>query len=244
MEAIILAGGLGTRLQRVIKDIPKPMARIQGKPFLTYILEYLLQWKIDKIFLSVGYKNTVISGHFGRSFRGVEIEYVMEGKPLGTGGAIRQALPLAKGDDCFVLNGDSYFPADLDAMTRFHRAHQARVTIAVKPMQNIDRYGTVVMRNDTIVQFEEKKKKESGYINGGIYILNRSLLHFLKEFPEAFSFEIDFLSKWTGVIQPAAFISDAYFIDIGTPDDYQRAEQEFNALLGRRADHDHFKNTP
>jgi D-glycero-alpha-D-manno-heptose 1-phosphate guanylyltransferase len=244
MEAIILAGGFGTRLQSVLKDVPKPMAPIQNRPFLSYVLDYLLRWRIGRILLSVGYKHEVIRSYFGPAYNGMEIDYVVESKPLGTGGAIRQALKRAQGSDVMVLNGDSFLNADLDSMAGFHAGHASLLTLAVKPMRNVDRYGTVIVKDGRIVHFEEKTAKDFGYINGGVYIVKRSIADHLERYNDPFSFESDFLARRTRELQPAAFICDEYFIDIGIPDDYKKAEQELGSVLGRRADHDRFKNTP
>ena len=230
MEAIILAGGFGTRLQGVINDVPKPMADINGKPFLSYLMEYLSKQGLDKILLSVGYKYEIIRTYFGSRYNNMEIEYVIENEPLGTGGAVKESLKHVHGDDAIVLNGDSYFNVDLKEMLGFYHAHNGLLTIAVKPMHNFDRYGTVILKEDKIIDFQEKIFKKFGYINGGIYIMNKSISDHFTQRNAAFSFEADILEKKVGTIQPFAFTDDGYFIDIGIPEDYARAQQEFEQL--------------
>ncbi|WP_230410038.1 sugar phosphate nucleotidyltransferase [Candidatus Kuenenia stuttgartensis] len=179
MEAIILAGGYGTRLQSVIKDIPKPMADINGRPFLSYLMDYLLCQNIRKILLSVGYKHEIIKNYFGLRYKNLDIEYVIEDKPLGTGGAIKEALKWVEGDDVVVLNGDTFFYLELKKLIEFHLAQDAILTIAVKLMHNFDRYGTVVLKEGKIINFEEKTFKAAGYINGGVYVIKKRFLSLL-----------------------------------------------------------------
>ena len=232
MEAIILAGGRGTRLQSVIKDVPKPMADVGGRPFLAYIMDYLIGQNVNKALLSVGYKHEIISDYFGTQYKNLAIEYVIEDAPLGTGGAIREAIKKANGSDIAVLNGDSFFNVDLGRMFSFHCAHDSILTLAVKPMHNFSRYGTVVVEGDRVAGFEEKSPKGFGYINGGVYVIKTAVLECLRNNNNVFSFEIDFLQKSINNIAISAFISDGYFIDIGIPEDYEKAQQELKSVSG------------
>ncbi|MEW6680274.1 MAG: nucleotidyltransferase family protein [bacterium] len=233
MEVIVLAGGLGTRLQSITKDIPKPMVDINGKPFLSYLMNYLKIQNINRVLLSVGYKHQIIIDYFGLEYRGLEIEYVVEEEALGTGGAINEALKRASENDIFVLNGDTFFNLNLEELRNFHCSEHSLLTIAIKLMYNFERYGSIILKGNRIIGFEEKSFKEKGYINGGIYIMKRAIMDFFP--PEkAFSFE-NFLEKNIDKINPFAFISNDYFIDIGIPEDYKKAEQELNG---------YFKNTP
>ena len=231
MQAIILAGGAGTRLKSLIKDVPKPMADISGRPFLCYLLDYLSVQNINKILLSVRYKHEVITDYFGIRYKDMDIEYVIDDKPLGTGGAIKKALGLTSGDEAVILNGDTFFNLDLGKMLGFHRAENSILTIAVKPMYNFERYGSVVIKDKRAIGFEEKSFKHFGYINGGIYIVNKALSKFFDHDKDVFSFEIDLLYKKIKDINPCAFISDDYFIDIGIPDDYKKAQRELDHIL-------------
>lgn len=234
MEAIILAGGFGTRLQPFVKDVPKPMANINSKPFLSYLMEYLSRQGIKKILLSVGYKHEVIKNHFGIRYKNMDIEYVIENKSLGTGGAVREALKHVQGNEAIVLNGDSFFNVNLGELIDFHRTHDSMLTIAVKPMNNIDRYGTVILEDTRVAGFNEKSSssKDFGYINGGVYVIKKAVLDCLRNNNDVFSFEIDFLQKSINNIAISAFISDGYFIDIGIPEDYEKAQQELKSVSG------------
>lgn len=225
MEAIILAGGLGTRLKEVVSDVPKPMAKVNGHPFLYYQFNYLLKQGITKVILSTGYKHEVIENYFGDFFNGIPIEYSIEETPLGTGGAIRKALDKVHGDYVFILNGDTFFEVSLSDMLKHHISFNADVTLSLKPMKEFERYGSVITNGTRVTGFEEKVFKEKGNINGGVYILGSATLQEF-EISENFSFETDFLSQNIGSLNIQAYISDGYFIDIGIPDDYFKAQEE------------------
>jgi len=225
MEAIILAGGIGTRLQCALKDVPKPMADINGKPFLCYLLDYLLSQNITRVLLSVGYRHEIIRDYFGSQYKDMDVRYVIEDKPLGTGGALKKALMIAEGEEFIVLNGDTIFNLDLRKMIDFHHAEDSMLTIAVKPMHDFNRYGTVIIKDNMVVSFEEKTFKRFGYINGGIYAVKKTISEFFDHEKDVFSFEVDFLHKKINDINSFAFISDGYFIDIGIPDDYKKAKE-------------------
>lgn len=219
MTAIILAGGFGTRLREVIKDVPKPMADINGKPFLEILLRHLKKSSIKKVVLSVGYKQEVIVEYFKDSFAGIDIIYTKEDKPLGTGGAIKRALEKIDDTQVFVLNGDTFFDIDLEDMKNFHLKSCADITISLKKMKNFDRYGSVILDKNRVLKFKEKRFVKSGYINGGIYILKTDIL---KDQKDIFSFE-EYLSKTQKAIY--GYKSDRYFIDIGIPKDYYKAQK-------------------
>ena len=221
-EAVILAGGLGTRLREVVDDIPKSMAPVNGKPFLEYVLNRLIEYRFNRIILATGYKNEAISSYFGDHHGEASLIYSMEKEPLGTGGAIFLASSQVTSDYFFVLNGDTLFSVDLDAMEDFSRKEKAVITVALKPMADFDRYGSVSLEGDRIVSFNEKKFCNSGLINGGIYFVNKRWFR-LNATTEKFSFEKDILEKGTSYDLIAGYISDSYFIDIGIPGDYFRA---------------------
>ncbi|MFC1546265.1 nucleotidyltransferase family protein [bacterium] len=225
-EAIILAGGFGTRLKDIIKDVPKSMAEIKGKPFLCYLLDYLAGQKIQKVILAVGYKHESISGYFGAKYKNIDIIYSIEDKPLGTGGAVLKALNLAQSNDVFVFNGDTFFDVDLSKLYSEYIQKQADIEAALKPMSKFDRYGTVEISDDfRIKAFYEKEYKEQGLINGGVYIINKNIFN-NKGFGENFSFEKDFLENWFKECSFYASIFDNYFIDIGVPQDYEKAKND------------------
>ncbi len=229
--AIILAGGFGTRLLSVVKDLPKPMADISGKPFLEYVLNYLQQQGIKKSILSVGYKWYSIKSCFGDSFGEMKLEYIVEDSPLGTGGAILKAVNSSKEKEFFIFNGDTFFNIDLAQLEARHELQNTKLSIALKPMKNFDRYGVVQTDSENnIISFQEKKFYEEGNINGGIYILHRDLFSGFN-FSEKFSFEKDVMEKYCTEKKFAAFSFDDYFIDIGIPEDYKRAQIELPALV-------------
>lgn len=219
MEAVVLAGGLGTRLRSVVKDIPKCMAPIAGEPFLSYVLEWLGRYDISRVILSVGYlKDDVISWVSSRSFP-FEVDYAVEEEPLGTGGAIKYALSKCRERKVVVVNGDTFFPVELDAMP-----FDAPLTVALKPMKDFDRYGAVELSQDgRITAFREKAPVSEGLINGGVYTLNGVDL---SSFPDKFSFEKDVLEPFCASGKVRGWITDRYFLDIGIPDDYALAQNQ------------------
>lgn len=225
-EAIILAGGLGTRLQSVVSDVPKCMAPVSGIPFIHFIITYLKKEGIERLILSLGYKSEMVIEYTSKTFPGLQIEYVIEKNPLGTGGAIKLACSKAKSADVFILNGDTLFNINLKDLSAFHSARKADLTVALKEMSNFSRYGAVELDKDHAVKaFHEKKFYEKGFINGGVYVLN--IKSFMPEgLPDVFSFEKDFLEKNTGKKKFYGLECEYYFIDIGIPEDYERAQVE------------------
>lgn len=220
MEAIILAGGFGTRLRSVVADLPKPMAPINGKPFLEILLDDLGKKEIDKIVLAVGYKKEIIKNYFKDRYKNIEILYSEEAEPLGTGGAIKKALKLVEEEQIFIINGDTFFDVDYKEMFEFHCINDSQLTLAVKKMEKFDRYGSIKIQQKKIISFEEKKYVEEGYINGGVYLINKNIFKEIEE--ETFSFEKNILENKNFYIQKWAYFSDGYFIDIGIPEDYSR----------------------
>jgi D-glycero-alpha-D-manno-heptose 1-phosphate guanylyltransferase len=229
MEAVILAGGLGTRLRSVVQNVPKPMADVSGRPFLSYLLDYLEEFGIKSVILSVGYLHEMIETHFGTQYHGIQLTYSIENEPLGTGGAIKKALTLCKGNEVIVLNGDSFFDVNLYGLLEVHKNLNADLTMALKEMVDFDRYGTVQTENGRIINFVDKKYQANGKINGGVYVLKRSLLDNIN-LGDKFSFETDFLQVYYDRLYFATYESSGYFIDIGIPEDYQRAQVELRKL--------------
>jgi len=206
--------------------LPKPMAPIGGRPFLEYLLDYLVEQDSEGAILAVSYKWEVIREHFGYVYQGMSLNYSVEDEPLGTGGAIRQALAGLPDAEVVVLNGDTLFRVDLKAMADIHRNNGKRLTIALKQVADSGRFGRVEVSTDGVItNFLEKVRGGPGWINGGVYVLNRDLFTDFS-MPVRFSFEQDLVEPNIDGIRPRAFKSDAYFIDIGIPEDYQRAQQE------------------
>ncbi|MCF6154429.1 MAG: hypothetical protein E3K36_04085 [Candidatus Brocadia sp.] len=219
MKAIILAGGFGTRLREVVKDVPKPMAPVAGKPFLEYLVLQLAKWKIKEIILSIGYKGDVIKAYFGNGKNfGVKIRYSKEKEPLGTGGAIRQSLTHVDDDEFIVMNGDSFLNADFYELVSRHYAWHAKATIGLVQTQNTSRYGRVE-RNEKgeVVRFVEKSSERDGLINGGVYIFRREVFHGISS--GNVSLENQILPS---LVNHGLYgiIVHGFFIDIGVPRDY------------------------
>lgn len=230
MEAIILVGGLGTRLGELTKTTPKPMLPIRNVPFLERLLVHLKKQGISRVILAVGYKREVVESYFCKVDDALpEIVYSVEKAPLGTGGAIAQALSLVKGSYVFVLNGDSYLDLDYSKMMDDHLVKNADITIASYFISPADRYGVMeVSQNGEVVSFQEKGAASEGLINGGIYLLN--VAHFSKLFislgRDVFSFEESVLSNQSLGVKKYHYPTRGYFLDIGVPSDYKKAQLE------------------
>lgn len=226
MEAIVLAGGFGTRLRSRVPDMPKPMADIAGKPFLARLLDYLADQGFRRVILSVGYRHETISEFFGPSYRSLELVYAVEDEPLGTGGAIRHALGQARGDPIWVLNGDTFIALDYHAMMGWHAERGwAQMTMAVRRLPDVSRFGVVEVEGDRVFGFASSAPPGPGFVNSGAYLMSRALFDGVA-LPLVFSFERDLLPIRARSGAIAAFASDAWFIDIGVPDDYDRAQTE------------------
>lgn len=233
MEVIILAGGLGTRLRSVVHEIPKCLAPIgpnpcAARPFLGYLLEWLVGQGVNHVVFSVGYLHEQVMAYVQSREWPFEYDFAVETEPLGTGGGIRLALAKCREDHVFVVNGDTFFPVDLSAIP-----FDAPITLALKPMKDFDRYGAVsVAHTDAlrVTAFHEKKPCKEGLINGGIYAIDRTRLN-LSDLPQKFSFEKEVLEPGAAIGQIGGWISDAYFIDIGIPEDYQKAQWAIPAWL-------------
>jgi D-glycero-alpha-D-manno-heptose 1-phosphate guanylyltransferase len=224
-EAIVLVGGLGTRLRAVVNDVPKPLAAIRGKPFLTYLLDLLADNHIKKVVLATGYMGDVIVASIGHRWRGMEVEYSDEDSPLGTGGAIAQAASRLDGEAFYVLNGDTYVDLDYAAFDA-HMVHCGAVLgMALSSVPDTARYGAVQVENGRVVGFVEKGVSGPGYINAGVYRLSRPLLASLPQ-KGTYSFETDVLIPLVAQGSVVAFTSNTGFIDIGVPEDYLRAQEE------------------
>jgi D-glycero-alpha-D-manno-heptose 1-phosphate guanylyltransferase len=227
-EAIILAGGLGTRLKEAVPDLPKCMAPVAGRPFLFYVINYLRSQGIEKFIFSLGYKHEFIEQYLQKDFSTLTYQCVIEDEPLGTGGAIQLALNKASEENVVITNGDTLFKADIHEAAHFHTHNNAECTLLLKPMKNFDRYGVIKLTIDQLVSnFKEKQFYKEGTINGGLYILNVN--KFLdEEFPDKFSFEKNYLESLYKERRTYGQIHDEYFIDIGISEDFIRANKELS----------------
>ncbi len=223
MQFIILCGGLGTRLRSVVSDVPKPMAPVNGKPFMQIQVDRLVDAGAEKIVFAVGYKKEIIKDFFGDNYRGVPLVYSEEDKPLKTGGAMKQALSYIDDDHAIVINGDCYTDIDYHAIDELYLTSGAVVVAAGKPMDNFSRFGNIVFAEDgvTIADFIEKQPTEHGNINIGVYIVSKNVFDdYAEELGEAFSFEENYLIPHLHDKKHCAAIYDGYYMDIGLPEDY------------------------
>lgn len=230
LEAIVLAGGLGTRLASVVSEVPKPMALVAGKPFLAYLLDNLKAQGVTHVILAVCHLKEHIMEYFGNEYRGMALDYSVEDTPLGTGGAIRKALELCREERAFVCNGDSFFDVDLHTLRAYATTHEFQIVIVLKPLTNFSRYGTVETGDQGMVlSFREKQPCAQGKINGGIYDIKRDAL---MDYPVRFSMEQDCFPQLLKNGQVGSVDSEGYFIDIGIPEDYARVQKESERLKG------------
>jgi D-glycero-alpha-D-manno-heptose 1-phosphate guanylyltransferase len=223
-EAIVLVGGLGTRLRSVVKGVPKPLADVRGKPFLWHLIKKLLHEDVKRVILSAGYKAELVREFVREFFRNKNIEVVVEREPLGTGGALRFSMPNVFDDYFFLLNGDSFFDIDLRKFEEdSFSIGNFDISIALCELENPERFGVVkIDKRFRVIRFTEKGLENKGYINAGIYIIKKSaLVSYLRNFPDKFFFEKDVLEKLELKIIGIPYKGN--FIDIGLPEDYVKA---------------------
>ncbi len=231
-EAILLAGGLGTRLRSAVPELPKCLAPVRGRPFIAYVTDYFKQQGIDRFIFALGYKSDYFDDFFRSEFPEGGYAVSLEKEPLGTGGAIRQACELSTEKTVLILNGDTFFRIVLKALSEFHEEKRADCSLCLRPMTDFDRFGVVELDAEARVsRFREKQHYQAGLINGGVYALDRE--PFLRAaLPPIFSFEKDYLEPAVANSERRLFglVQEKYFIDIGIPDDYRRIQEEFKEL--------------
>ncbi len=232
MEAIVLVGGLGTRLRGVVDDVPKPMAPVQGRPFLALVLDQLVEAGFNAAVFAAGYRHEAVHSYFGADYRGLPLRYSVEREPLGTGGAIRLACAQVIARDVFVLNGDTYLELDFSAMMEAHVRMGSHLSIAICHVSEVARYGALEVSAGIVRSFCEKGRSGPGWINGGTYLISPPLRDRLPP-RGAFSLERDILIPDVASITPLAFPTTGLFIDIGLPEDYRRAQQIFTQRFVR-----------
>ena len=229
-EAIVLAGGFGTRLAHVVPAVCKPMAPVAGRPFLRFIMDQLAAAGFDRVVVADGYRREQIEGFFGSAYRGMAVEYSPENTPLLTGGAVKRALGRCRSNWVFVLNGDTWLDVDFAAMeaAACDAPENAPAVIAVKRMRDFERYGTVDVDADgALSAFHEKRPCEEGLINAGVYLLRGDALDGM---PEKFSLESDYFEHVVGDGALRAVECTGGFIDIGVPEDYELAQTMLTPL--------------
>jgi D-glycero-alpha-D-manno-heptose 1-phosphate guanylyltransferase len=224
IDALVLAGGFGTRLAATVPGVPKPMAPVCGRPFLELLLGALRAKGLRRAVLSLGYRAEMITTHFGPRFGELELAYEIETTPLGTGGAIRRGLARCQGDAALVVNGDTLLDLELTALCQ-RWADTRRTMLVACEVPDTTRYGRLDVADGRLVGFTEKGTPGPGWINSGHYVLPRHLLAD-PTLPGAFSFEADFLTPRLAQLDVAVFSSQGAFIDIGIPEDYARAQTE------------------
>ena len=228
MQAVLLAGGLGTRLRSVVSDRPKPMALVDGKPFMEYVIMQLKKYGIDEIIFAVGYKGSMVEEYFkdGRKL-GVKVSYAYEEELLGTAGAIKNAGKLVTDDRFFVLNADTFYQMDYSRLTKLAGEQNLDMALVLRRVEDVSRYGRAELDGEgRLVSFNEKtEENRPGTINGGVYLMRRELL---AEIPDGkVSLENEMIPTWLGEHRAlGGFVNDGYFIDIGIPEDYLKFRQD------------------
>jgi D-glycero-alpha-D-manno-heptose 1-phosphate guanylyltransferase len=232
MDALILAGGLGTRLAPVVRDRAKPVADVGGRPFLAHVLEHLARHpEVRRAIFCVGHHAHSVEAAFGARFGRLPLLYSHESEPLGTGGALRHALlGFTLRAPLLAMNGDTWFPVSIDKLVGFHRTGRCAATMAVARVADSGRFGSVRIAGTRVAEFGEKGETGPGWINGGLYVFGAGMLELLRGKPAAFSLERDVLPALAAAGKLAAYRSRTRFIDIGIPADYARAR----GLLARR----------
>ena len=230
-QAIILAGGFGTRLQTVLRDVPKPLAPVRGVPFIHYVLRWLEASGIERVIGCTGYLADKMELGF-RSYGGaLRMKFLREDSPLGTGGAIYRALGEADRGGVFALNGDTYFPADLNRFQQAAVRLGGTFAVALRRVPDTSRFGAVELDGGRIQAMHEKGRSGPGLVNAGLYLLPDNLWRTIP-MPVVFSWETDFMQPKAPVLSAAGVVLDAPFLDIGTPESYCEAEHVLPLLPG------------
>ena len=227
MQAVLLTGGLGTRLRSVINDRPKPLAPVAGRPFLEYVVRELAASGIRELVFAAGYRGEMIQEAFGDGSRlGVRISYAFEETLLGTGGAVRNAAPFLTDPYFFVLNGDTFYRMDYGALLCLRGERDLDLALVLRRVEDISRYGEAVLEDGRLARFNEKTgERRPGTINGGVYLMSRALLDEIP--PGKVSLEQDLIPAWMREGRRlGGMVSDGYFIDIGVPEDYFRFQED------------------
>jgi NDP-sugar pyrophosphorylase family protein len=229
-QAVLLVGGLGTRLRSVTGDLPKAMIKVSGMPFLERILIHLRSSEIEAAVLAVSHGRESIETHFrdGRLL-GMAIAYSLETEPLGTAGALREALPLLRGAQVFVLNGDSFVDINYHEMIRFHRVQGNRLTIAAVEQSDCRDFGRLRISNGSVLAFAEKdhRDRSAGYINAGVYVVDRELIETIPPgVVQSLEKEV-FSSILSAGGRIGAYCIQSYFMDLGTPERLQQLRTDF-----------------
>lgn len=229
MDAIVLAGGLGTRLRDAVSHLPKSLAPIGGRPFLDYLLAYLSKFKsINRVILATGYMSEkVIESYSGRTDFGFRIDFSIEEELLGTGGGIKKALEHATSETVIAMNGDSFIDVDIEEFIGFHKNQGGRLSIVLKRVEDSGRYGFVKLEGERVLSFDEKRPDAGGgLINAGIYIFDRKIFDIVEPH-KIYSIEKDLIPEFVKNHDVFGYVSSGRFIDIGLPETYEASEDFF-----------------
>lgn len=227
-EAIVLVGGLGTRLRSELGELPKALAPVAGRPFLAYLLDRLVEAGMRRVILATGYGSAQVEAEIGRRWREMAVEYSVEDDPLGTGGAVARAARLLRGTEAHVMNGDTFLRFDLAGLERSVADSGAALGMALAQVEDVSRYGAVEVGHGRVRSFHEKGGQGAGLINAGSYFLTARAFAACPPTP-AFSFEQAVLHPLAGAGLVAAYVETSDFIDIGVPGDYRLAQARFAA---------------
>lgn len=222
-RALVLVGGAGSRLRSRVADVPKPMALVAGRPFLSYLLDLLAAQGVQSVVLATGRLGHLVKEHYGSRYGSLELVYSHEHEPRGTGGAVRAALPLLNGDPFVLLNGDSIAPFSVDAMKRLRQSRGAGLVLTLHHEPDVSRYGAVLTHGDEVVDLAEKGRGGPGLINSGIYFVADPCIDLIESKPERFSFETEVLTPWVRTHRTPFVLSPGPFVDIGVPEAYDAA---------------------
>jgi D-glycero-alpha-D-manno-heptose 1-phosphate guanylyltransferase len=230
MEAIILAGGLGKRLRSIVPKLPKPLAPIGGRPFLSYLFDFWISQGVNHFVLSIGYKHEIIQKEFGAHYKSAKVDYAIETTPLGTGGGLLLSQKkLLSPEPFLVLNGDTFFNIKRNEILNYHSNNAADMTLSLFKISPNSRYNPALLDNDGFISSLEKPSKtsKSSWANGGVYLMEPDLLNEYQNYPpKKYSLEDELLPDLIkNKKRIAGFISQGDFIDIGLPDDYRRAKE-------------------
>lgn len=225
MKAIVLCGGLGTRLGAFTRNIPKPLIEVAGRPFLAHVLDKLCIPEVDGFILATGFHAEQVSGVIKTTWQGRAVNYSTEGTPLGTGGALRLAMQNFCIDFALVVNGDTLFDCDLRSIAQGFASSQWATRIALRSVDDCSRYGRVQLASDTrVIGFGEKGHVGSGLINAGVYMQRRAPL--VNYGSKPFSLESDYLAKLPLEWPIQGVVQGGYFVDMGTPEDLEKARHD------------------
>jgi D-glycero-alpha-D-manno-heptose 1-phosphate guanylyltransferase len=233
MKAVVLCGGLGTRLGELTRYTPKPMLTVAGRPFIAHVLDHLVIHGVDGLVLAVSFEWEKLRSFVGDAWRGVPVAYSVEKMPLGTGGGIAHAMRQENLTNAVVVNWDTLImedPRKLQACVQ----DGDELALTVVHVDQANRYGTVAIDlAGKLAGFSEKGVNKSGWVNAGMYSISRNVFDDMKS--QAFSFEHDILAQRRCMDTTRIYKSSAYFIDMGVPEDLERADREIRERLGKLA---------